>query len=422
MMKLELTRVRQLFPRPRIDDVPAAVVEALSPLADRLHQGERIALAVGSRGIANIAAIVKTTVDFVKAQGAEPFIIPAMGSHGGATPLGQAEILASYGITAATMGCPIRSSLETVELTPPDARARVYMDRFAYESDGVILINRVKIHTDFHGPWESGLVKLAVIGLGKHRQALEIHTSGVHGLRHLIPWTAEQILGTGRVRFGLALVENAYDETMVVRGLGAEAIMDEEPALLEIARTHMPCLPVDDIDVLLIDRMGKDISGSGIDPNIIGRNYIRDEPEPELPRIKAITVHDLTDGSHGNAVGLGLADAITRRLFDKIDLDATNQNTVTSSFLIRGKIPVIAPDDATAYAWALRSCGRMDEGQERVVRVRDTLHLADVWVSPPVLRDLAGRDDIQVVGPAVPAFLGTELCPWEDGGAGSEPV
>ena len=413
-MNPELTRIRQLFPRPRIDDVPAAVVDALSPLADRLHPGERIALAVGSRGIANIAAIVKTTVDFVKAQGAEPFIIPAMGSHGGATPLGQTEVLASYGITAVTMGCPIRSSLETVELTPPDARARVYMDRFAYESDGVILINRVKIHTDFHGPWESGLVKLSVIGLGKHRQALEIHTSGVYGLRHLIPWTAEQILGTGRVRFGLALVENAYDETMVVRGLGGEAIMDEEPALLEIARTHMPRLPVDDIDVLMIDSMGKDISGSGLDPNIIGRNYIRDEPEPERPRIKAITVHDLTDASHGNAVGMGLAHVIARRLFDKIDLDATNQNTVTSSFLIRGKIPVIAPDDATAYAWALRGCGRMDAGQERVVRVRDTLHLADAWVSQPVLHDLAGRDDIQVVGPAQEAFLGPDLRPWED--------
>jgi hypothetical protein len=311
------------------------------------------------------------------------------------------------------MGCPIRSSLETVELTPPDARGRVYMDRFAYESDGVILINRIKIHTDFHGPWESGLVKLSVIGLGKHRQALEIHTSGVYGLRHLIPWTAEQILGSGKVKFGLALVENAYDETMLVRGLGAEAIMDEEPALLEIARSHMPQLPVDEIDVLMIDQMGKDISGSGIDPNIIGRNYIRDEPEPERPRIKAITIHDLTAGSHGNAVGMGLADVITRRLFDKIDLDATNQNTVTSSFLIRGKIPVIAPDDATAYAWALRSCGRMKEGQVRVVRVRDTLHLSEAWVSEPVLRELAARDDVEVVGSPLPAFDGAVLRPWE---------
>jgi hypothetical protein len=414
MMELNLTRVRRRFPRPRIDDVLAAVADELAPLAARLHPGEQIALAVGSRGIANIAAIVKTTVDFVKAQGAAPFIIPAMGSHGGATPLGQVEVLASYGITSETMGCPIRSSLETVELTPPDARCRVFMDRFAYESDGVILINRIKLHTDFHGTYESGLVKLSVIGLGKHRQALEIHTSGVYGLRHLIPWTAAQILGTGKVRFGLALVENAYDETMLVRGLGAEVIMAEEPALLDVARANMPSLPVDDIDVLLIDRMGKDISGSGIDPNIIGRNYIRGEPEPERPRIKAITIHDLTDGSHGNAVGLGLADVIARRLFDKIDLDATNQNTVTSSFLIRGKIPAIAPDDATAYAWALRSCGRLDAEQVRVVRVRDTLHLSEAWVSPAVLSELAGRDDIEVLGPVLPAFDGVQLRVWGD--------
>ena len=413
-MNLNLTRIDQLFPRPKIDDVPAAVAEALAPLADRLQPGESIALAVGSRGIANIAVIVKATVDFVKARGAVPFIIPAMGSHGGATPLGQAEVLAGYGITAETVGCPIRSSLETVELTPPDARCRVYMDRFAYESDGVILINRIKLHTDFHGTWESGLVKLSVIGLGKHRQALEIHASGVYGLRHLIPWTAGQILGTGKVRFGLALVENAYDETMLVRGLGAETIMDEEPGLLDVARKNMPRLPVDDIDVLILDRMGKDISGSGLDPNIIGRNYIRDEPEPERPRIKAITVHDLTPASHGNAVGLGLADVITRRLFDKIDLDATNENTVTSSFLIRGKIPVIAPDDATAYAWALRSCGRMDAGEVRVVRVRDTLRLAEAWVSQPILHELAGRQDVQVADSTFPAFNGPNLRPWED--------
>lgn len=409
---LHLTKVRQLFPRPRIADVPAAVAEALAPFRERVRPGETLALAVGSRGIANIAAIVRTTVDVVKAQGAAPFIVPAMGSHGGATAPGQAQVLAGYGITAETMGCPIRSSLDTVELTPPNPRNRVYMDRFAYESDGVILINRVKPHTDFHGPHESGLVKLSVIGLGKHRQALEIHTSGVYGLRHLIPWTSEQLLATGKIRFGVALVENAYDETMLVRALGAEAIMAEEPALLDIARANMPRVPVDDIDVLLVDRMGKDISGAGLDPNIIGRNYIRDQPEPERPRIKAITVHDLSAASHGNAVGMGLADVITRRLFDKIDLDATNENTVTSSFLIRGKVPVIAPDDATAYAWALRSCNGVPEATARIMRIRDTLHLSEVYVSAAILHDLTDRDDIDITGDPTPAFQATTLRPW----------
>lgn len=411
-MALILTPILQRFPRPRIEDVRGAVLAALAPLQGHLRPGESIALAVGSRGIANIVTIVRATADFVKARGAHPFIVPAMGSHGGATPLGQAGVLASYGITPEAMGCPIRSSLDTVDLTPPDARCGVYMDRFAHESDGVILINRVKVHTDFHGTYESGLVKLSVIGLGKHRQALEIHSFGVYGLRNLIPWTASQILATGKVRFGLALVENAYDETMLVRGLGAEAILDEEPALLDISRTHMPTLPVEDIDVLIIDKMGKDISGAGIDPNIIGRNYIRDEPEPERPRIKAITVHDLTDASHGNAVGMGLADVITRRLFDKIDFDATNQNTVTSSFLIRGKIPVIAPDDATAYAWALRSCGNLEASRVRVVRVRDTLHVTEALVSPAVLHCLAGRSDIDVAGDPAPAFDGAALHSW----------
>jgi hypothetical protein len=403
-MTLHLMKITQTFPRPKIEDVPAAVNETLATVSDRVKGGESIAVAVGSRGIANIAAIVKSTVDALKAWGAKPFIIPAMGSHGGGTAKGQEQVLASYDITAETMGCPIRSTMETVELTPPDARCRVYMDRYAYESDGVVLINRVKIHTDFHGPHESGLVKLSVIGLGKHTQALEIHSFGVYGLRHLIPWTFQQILNTGKLRFGLALVENAYDETMKVETLGAEEIFEKEPALLDIAREHMPSLPVDDIDVLIIDEMGKDISGAGIDPNIIGRNYIRDEPEPECPRIKAITVLDLTKASHGNAVGLGLADVTTRRFFDLIDLTATNENIVTSSFLQRGKIPVLAPNDEAAYEWALRSCNLPQDGQPRVLRIRNTLHLSELYASDAILKDLEGREDIEMAGEPIPMF------------------
>lgn len=403
-MTLHLTKITQTFPRPKIEDVPTAVSETLATVSDRIKAGESIAVAVGSRGIANIAAIVKSTVDALKAWGAKPFIIPAMGSHGGGTAEGQEQVLAGYGITAETMGCPIRSTMETVELTPPDARCRVYMDRYAYESDGVVLINRVKLHTDFHGPYESGLVKLSVIGLGKHTQALEIHSSGVYGLRHLIPWTFQQILETGKLRFGLALVENAFDETMKIKALGAEEIFEKEPALLDIARKHMPSLPIDDIDVLIIDEMGKDISGAGIDPNIIGRNYIRDEPEPERPRIKAITVLDLTKASHGNGVGLGLADVTTRRFFEMLDLQATNENIVTSSFLQRGKIPVLAPNDETAYKWALRSCNLPQDSSPRVLRIRNTLHLSELYASDAILKDLEGREDIEVVGEPTSMF------------------
>ncbi len=403
-MTLKLTKVSRIFPRPRIEDVAAEVEATLSSMANRIQPGDSIALAVGSRGIANIDTIVKTTVDTLKSWGATPFIVPAMGSHGGGTAKGQAEVLASYHITAETMGCPVRSSMETVELTPPDARCRVYMDRHAHEADGVILINRVKVHTDFHGPHESGLVKLSVIGLGKHRQALEIHSFGVYGLRHLIPWTSQQILATGKIRFGLAIVENAYDDTMKVEALGAEEIFDKESALLELSRANMPSLPVDDIDVLIVDEFGKDISGSGIDPNIIGRNYIRDEPEPACPRIKAITVHDITKASHGNGVGIGLADVTTRRLFDILDLAATNENIVTSTFLRRGKIPVLAPNDETAYRWALRSCNLPDGSQPRVLRIRNTLHLSELYASDAILSDLKDQDSIRIVGEPVPMF------------------
>jgi hypothetical protein len=300
--------------------------------------------------------------------------------------------------------------MDTVVLTQEGSPNGVFMDRYAYESDGVILINRVKVHTDFHGRYESGLVKLSVIGLGKHRQALEIHKFGVYGLRSLIPPTAQQILATGKILCGLAIVENAYDETMMVKALNADAIMDEEPQLLDISRANMPSLPTERgdasraVDVLIIDRMGKDISGAGIDPNIIGRMKIRGEAEPESPQITTIVVTDLTPASHGNAVGLGLADVITQQLFDKIDLAATYENTVTSTFLERGKIPVIAPDAAAATAYALRSCGPIPPDEVRIMRIRDTLHLGEVYVSPAILEEIKGRRDIDVIGEPVEVF------------------
>ncbi len=404
MTTVTLTKIRQRFERPRLPDIPEAVRDALAGMASHIAPGASIAIAVGSRGIANLATIVRTTVEFVKAQNGHPFIIPAMGSHGGGTAVGQAEVLASYGVTPEAMGCPVRSSMETVEITGPDSPARVFMDHFAYESDGVILINRVKLHTDFHGRHESGLVKLSVIGLGKHRQALEIHSHGVYGLRNLIPPTAARIFDSGKVLFGLALVENAYDETMKIQTLEAGEIMEKEPALLALSRANMPSLPVDDVDLLIIDEMGKDISGAGIDPNIIGRNMIRGEPEPERPRIKVIVVTDLTPASHGNAVGIGLADVVTRHLVDKIDLDATYENTVTSTFLERGKIPVTAPDARQAYAWARRSCGVIPDEDVRVIRIRNTLELSEVYVSDAILADLSDREDVVRLQDPTPAF------------------
>jgi hypothetical protein len=401
---LRLTKIRQRFERPVLQDIQTALIRELDRIRPMIVSGARIAVAVGSRGITDIAEIVKTAVEYVKGREAIPFIVPAMGSHGGATAQGQAEVLRSYGITEIFVGAPIHSSMDTVELTREGDPNRVFMDRCAYESDGVVLVNRVKPHTDYHGPYESGLVKMSVIGLGKHRQALEIHSFGVYGLRELIPPTAERILAAGKVLFGIAIVENAYDETMLVRVLKADEIMREEPRLLEIARANMPRLPTDEIDILIVDRLGKDISGCGMDTNIIGRIMIRGEAEPESPRIKSIVVTDVTEGSHGNALGIGLADVITRRLFERIDLPAMYENIVTSTFLERGKIPVIAENDATAYAYARRSCGLISQSRERTVRIQDTLHLSEVYVSRAVLDALGSRSDIEVLDPPLDVF------------------
>ncbi|MBN1219429.1 MAG: DUF2088 domain-containing protein [Anaerolineae bacterium] len=404
MPSLHLTKVQQHFERLVVADIPATLAAELSLIAPLIQPGTNIAIAVGSRGVANMAKIVRTTVDFVKAQGASPFIIPAMGSHGGGTAAGQAEVLAGYGVTRAAMDASVRSSLEVVELTRDDSPNRVFMDRYAYEADGIIVINRIKIHTDYHGLYESGLVKMCVIGLGKHTQALEIHSFGVSGLREHIPPTARQILDTGKILAGVAVVENAYDETMLVRVLKAEEIMSEEPKLLDLARANMPCLPVDEVDVLIIDRMGKDISGAGLDPNIIGRLKIKGETEPEAPRIKSIMVSDLTLATHGNAVGVGLADVVTRKLFTKIDFSVTYENAVTSTFFERGKIPLIAQNDAQAYQWALRGCGRIPEGQQKIIRIQDTLHLGEVYVSEAILAKINDRDDIEVISQPVAMF------------------
>lgn len=394
---LTLTRIEQRFPRPHVEHVGQAVRSACARAEISIPNGAVIGVGVGSRGVANLATIVRAVIDFLQARGARPFIFPAMGSHGGATAEGQRELLASMGITSDRMGCEVRSSMEVIELAAPELGHRLFMDAHAAASDGIVLINRVKPHTDFHGRYESGLVKMSVIGLGKERQAFEMHNFGTHGLKNLIPKAAEVVLRTRRILMGLAVVENAYDETAFVEAIPGRQILEREPALLEMAGANMARLPVDDIDLLIVDRLGKNISGTGMDTNIIGRMKIWSEPEPERPRIKSIVVTDLTEETHGNATGTGLADVITRRLHSRIDLAVTNKNIVTSGFLERGKIPVIAQTDREAIELGLRGACCNDVGGARIIRIRDTLHLGEVWVSEPILQELAVRSDIKVI-------------------------
>jgi hypothetical protein len=392
-----LTRIRQNFPENGLADVKAEVSKELLKLKSLIKPGASIAVAVGSRGIKNIFEIVKEVTDFIKANNAFPFIVPAMGSHGNAIAENQAYILADYGISEETTGVPVRSSMEVIELPKGDSPAAVFMDKNSFNSDGVILINRIKPHTDYHGSYESGLVKMLVIGLGKEKQASAIHSYGVYGLAELIPVVARQIIRTGKIIGGLAIVENASDNTMQLNALRSDEFFEMEPPLLKTAKENMPYLPVDNIDLLIIDEMGKNLCGVGVDPNIIGRMKIYGQPEPLRPSIKSIIIADITKESHGNAIGVGLADVIPRRLYDKIDFPSTYTNGITSSFYERIKIPVIAETDREAFYIALRGCGYIEKGRERVVRIKNTLHLEELYVSDAVLEEIKDSGKIEIL-------------------------
>ena len=408
MNNLRLTKIKQQFNADSLADLKGELRKELSKLSPQIRPGNSVAIAIGSRGINNLRLIVEEVIAFIRENNGFPFIIPAMGSHGGATGEGQKEILTGYGLSEENLGVPVRSTMEVAELDRGDSPVPVYMDRNAYESDGVIIINRIKPHTDYHSKYESGIVKMTVIGLGKEKQASAIHEFGVYGLTEMIPLVAKEILNTGKILGGIAIVENAYDETLIVKALRADEFLDTEPELLAIAAKNMPSLPADNIDVLIIDQLGKDLSGIGIDPNIIGRTRIYGQAEPANPDIKAILVSDLSKGTKGNAMGIGLADVTTRKLFNKIDFPVTYKNIITSSFLERGKIPLVAETEKEAFEIALRSCVLVKKGIERIVRIKDTLHLGEVYVSRAILDDMNKSKLAEILEEDVDQFTGSD--------------
>jgi hypothetical protein len=400
MTNYQFTKIRQQFERVALTELEQSVAQQVGAKL-QCAPGARIGIAAGSRGVANIARITKAVADAVKAKGGVPFIFPAMGSHGGATAEGQREILATYGINEETMGCPIRSSMEVVALDSGGLEMPLFMDKHAYEADGVILVNRIKPHTAFHGDYESGLIKMSVIGLGKERLASELHRYGVYGLKTLLPQAGRQILATGKVVLGVGIVENAYDETAIIEALTPAEILTREPELLKIAKQMIPKFPLETIDVLMVDRIGKDISGSGMDPNVIGRMRIHGEPEPESPRIKVIIAADLTDATHGNACGIGLADVTTRRLRDKVDWEVTYTNGVTSGFYEHFALPIVAATDAQALEWGIRA-SHDPHKPKRIVRITDTLHLSEMYVSDAALTEV--KDKVEILSDPQPLF------------------
>lgn len=398
----KLVRIRQRFSGPVVGDIDGTVAEQLSRagLDDKVKPGMRIAITAGSRGIANIAVILRAAVRQLKARGAEPFIVPAMGSHGGATAEGQVEVLHSLGVTEEFCGAPILSSMDVVSVGETPTGMPVYVDQYAMEADGIIVIGRIKVHTDFKSPIriESGLMKMAAIGLGKHKQALLIHTYGVHGIRDLMPEVARVVLQKANVICGVAIVENAFEQTALIEAIPTGQIEQREAELLEWSASLMPKLPVEDIDVLVVDEIGKNYSGTGMDTNIIGRIRILGAEEPASPRIKYIIASDLSEESHGNALGIGLADLTTRRLFETVDFQKMNENVITSTFLQRAAIPIVMDNDREAIAAALRANWGVPPEEARIIRIPSTLHLEYLYVSEALLPEVESLPDVEVVG------------------------
>jgi len=381
--------VRQRFtPTVPVGDVGAALCTAASgsPGFAALRPGDRIAVAVGSRGIDRLADVVAAVVVELRARGAEPFVVPAMGSHGAGSPEGQEEVLASYGITCAAVGAPVRSQSETVALGRLTDGTVIECDRLAREADGIVVVNRVKPHTSFSGVVESGLTKMLVLGLGKGQGARALHRRGFEALADRLVEAAPVALAHAPVLVGVALVEDARHRLVDVTVVEPDRWLEQEKELLVRARALMPRLPLKELDVLVVGRMGKDISGAGMDPHIINRSGSPAFVPAPWPRVARLAVLDLTDASHGNATGLGVADVTSRRLVGKIDFSATYANALTAGVLAAARVPLVARNDREAVAVAVASSGR--DGEMRLAYLESTLAADEIWVSTACLEQL----------------------------------
>ena len=390
----KMFRAKQTFPRETIppEKIPQVVeAQIAQPLfSEKIKPGMSIAITAGSRGIANVSIITKAVVDAVKRRGANPFIVPAMGSHGGATAEGQLEVLASYNITPETMGCPIRSSMEVVELGISDTGLPVYMDKNAYESDGVILSCRLKPHNAFRGKVESGPCKMMAVGLGKQKGAERVHSEGMGKIGENILSIAQVMLAKGPILFAIPCIENAYDETCRIEAIDAKDILTREPELLKFAFDNMPSLLVGEGDVLIVDETGKNYSGTGVDPNITGT--FSTEFAHGGVNVQRTCFLDLSDESHGNSLGVGLANAITKRFFDKIDLEMMYPNCITSTVLTSARIPCIVYSDKEAIQLCVRTCNGIDQKNVRIIRIPNSLHIGSIMLSEAYYADvLAGK-------------------------------
>lgn len=394
----KMVSIRQQFVNHEVVNIAEVLQEQLTAnvFSSQIKKNMRVAIAVGSRGIAQLPLIVKTIADEIKRCGAQPFIVPAMGSHGGATADGQREVLMGLGITEESTECSIMSSMDTVQLGTSEHGLPVYMDKNAFEADGIVVVNRVKPHTGFSGDHESGLLKMITIGLGKQKGASNCHQAGRPFMSRNITEVAKMAMQKAPILFGVATVENAYDRVMKIVVVPVTRMIDTDKELLITAKANMAKILLQPIDVLIVDQLGKEFSGAGMDPHVTGRAswpYVKVGPEPGR-----IVVFDLSERSHGNAVGMGMADICTRRFFDKINLDICYTNALTAGGSQGVRIPMIMDSDKLAIQAAVRTCAVHDPDKIRIVRIPNTQHIDDIYISEGMMNDAIQHPNISIIG------------------------
>ena len=400
MEPIRMRKIRQIFDDKKIENIPEVIAQELTRVGmdEKIKPGMKIGITVGSRGIRNLKTIIQSVIQEVKQRGGVPFILTSMGSHGGATAEGQIKVLEKFGITEESMGVPVSASMDVVELGTLDNGLKVYFDKIAFESDGIIAVNRIKVHTAFKARIESGLHKILSVGLGNHKGASLVHSLGVKGLKDYMVEFAAVILQKAPILCGVGILENAYDETCRIMGASPEDFDKVDSELLGECKKILPKLPVRDMDILIVQEMGKNISGTGMDTNIVGGVIGYDPDEYTPPNIKRIIVLDLTPETGGNALGVGSADLITKKVHDKIDLKSTYTNTATATFLERAKIPMVMDTEKDAFDLAVKTIWNLPGTIPRIVIIRNTLKLDELYVSEPVWEDIRVRADIEATG------------------------
>jgi len=390
-------RIRQLFDKTCIEDIPAVIRRQMSDnLKDHNRfRGKKLCITAGSRGIPDIDRIIRTVIDVLKEWGADPFIVPAMGSHGGATAEGQREMLATYDITEETMGVPIKSSMDVVQIGELPDGTPLYCDKFAAESDGIVLLNKVNPHTDFRGEHESGLAKMLAIGLANHIGASQFHMKGFATFAERIPQVCDVFIKKLPIAFGLGLVQNAYDKISRIEIMEKELILEKDAELLRFAKAGHGGFKIDNIDVLIIDEIGKNICGNGFDPNIVGRG-----PSPGFEGIlnlQKLFIRGLNEETHHSGCGISLADATTRRCLRSIDVETTWINVVTSTVLGGGRLPMYMETDRDVLRLLIRTCNGIDYSNPRVVRIKNTLSMDQIEVSEAFLEECKSHPEIEIL-------------------------